>query len=59
MLELKKYKADIEECDLSKKGVTIEFWASNEDEAKEKLYWLVGKNYSRNWNNLQEIKEEE
>ena len=56
MLDLKKYKADI---DNDEKGITIEFWAKNEDEAKQKLYWLIGKNYSRNWSNLKEINEEE
>lgn len=58
MLELKKYKADIEDDGLSKKGMTVEFWASDEAQAKEKLFWLIGKNYSRNYYNLVEIDEE-
>ncbi|SEP80977.1 hypothetical protein SAMN04487977_101492 [Treponema bryantii] len=57
MLDLKKYKADISD-EVTKKGMVIEFWAKDEDEAKEKLYWLIGKNYSRNYYDLQEIGEE-
>ena len=58
MLDLKKYKADIEEADVTRKGMTVEFWAEDYEQAKKKLYWLIGLNYDRNWINLQEIKEE-
>lgn len=58
MLELKKYKADIEDVGLGKKGMTVEFYAVDEAQAKEKLFWLIGKSYSRNYYNLVEIEEE-
>ena len=59
MLELKKYKADIETVPYGKggKGMSVEFYATDEEQAREKLDWLVGDKFNRNWFNLEEIEE--
>ena len=59
MLDLKKYKADIQPVPYAFcKTITIEFWASDEEDAKQKLDFITGhsaKQYA--W--LEEIEEEE
>lgn len=54
MLELKKYKADIED-NKSDFGMTVEFWANDKEQAKRKLNWLIG--HDKDYKDLQEIEE--
>ena len=59
MLDLKKFKADIEPVPFDfGKTVTIEFWANDEEEAKEKLDFIVGSSGNKKWNWLEEVDED-
>ena len=59
MLELRKWKADIEEKPPvpGSRGMTVEFWAVDEKQAREKLDWLVGDRTRKNWFSLEELEE--
>ena len=54
MIDLIMYMADIEN-ELTHKGMTIEFWATSEEEAKKKLEWLISGDSDKKWMNLKEI----
>ena len=54
MLDLIRYMADIEN-ELTHKGMSIEFWATSEEEAEQKLNWLISGDKDKKWSNLQEI----
>ena len=54
MLDLIMFMADIEN-ELTHKGMSIEFWATREEEAEEKLNWLISGDSSKKWMNLKEI----
>lgn len=54
MLDLIRYMADIEN-ELTHKGMSIEFWARSDEEAEEKLNWLISGDSSKKWINLIEV----